>query len=109
MELRLDGRQLLVPPFRIARRTTRYVQSLELTIALGDLEPDVYRILAVQNFWVDDHDPDLSICPAAVFLARRRRDGDWEAPETWPVECRTLATLGHVDVRDPHQIVLSGP
>jgi len=93
---------LVVPPFRIARFGQRFIQPGELRIEVGSLAPDVYRILAVQNFWIEDDNPDLGECLAAVFLARRRANGRWEAPETWPIECRTLAELGRLDARGRH-------
>ncbi len=89
---------LLIPPFRIDRHTQSYHQPSELRIDLAGLEPDVYRVIAVQNFWLEDHDPDLSQALAGVFLARRRADGAWEEPENWPIECRSLAVLGQVAV-----------
>lgn len=66
----------------------------------------MYRVLAVQNFWAEDCNPDLSEALAGVFLARRRADDAWEEPENWPVECRTLATLGYIDVRQPDRFAL---
>ncbi len=99
MNLVLDGTVLVVPPFRIDRLAQRFLQRSELRIELTGLVPDVYRVLAVQNFWIEDANPDLSEGLAAVFLARRRVNDAWEEPENWPVECRTLATLGYVDIR----------
>ena len=57
--------------------------------------------LVVQNFWTEDPNPDLSQCLAGIFLSRRRRDGAWEAAENWPVECRTVAHIGMLDLRRP--------
>lgn len=93
------GALLVVPPFRIVRHGQLFVQPAELRIAVGSLEPGVYRVLAVQDFWTEDENPDLSECLATVFLGRRRSDGRWEEPENWPVECRTLAELGRLDAR----------
>lgn len=104
--LRLEGTQLVVPPFRIECFKQRFVQDREQRIDLTVLAPDIYRVLAVQNFWIEDHNPELRDCVAAVFLARRRADGQWEEPENWPIECRTLAHLGYVETRRPDRMVL---
>jgi len=71
----------------------------ELKIDLRRLEPDVYQVLAVQDFWVEDCNPNLHEYVAAIFLARRTTEGRWEEPENWPVECRTLSLLGYLDTR----------
>lgn len=97
--LRIDGTELIIPPFRIDRLAQRFVQLSELRIELAGLEPDLYRVVAVQDFWSEDHNPNLSEALAGVFLARRRASGTWEEPECWPVECRTLAILCYVDSR----------
>lgn len=99
VKLRLDGTVLVVPPFRIDHPGQSFLLSSELRIDFAGLVPDVYRVLAVQNFWIEDANPDLNEVLAGVYLARRRSDGFWEEPENWPVECRTLATLGYVDAR----------
>jgi hypothetical protein len=106
VKLVLDGTVLVVPPFRIDRLAQRFLQRSELRIDLTGLVPDVYRVLAVQNFWIEDTNPDLSEGLAAVFLARRRVNDAWEEPENWPVECRTLATLGYVDIRTVGTVTL---
>jgi hypothetical protein len=105
--LRLEATQLVIPSFQIERSRQRYVQKSELRIELTKLVPDVYRVLAVQNFWAEDRNADLRECLAGVFLARRRMDGSWEEPENWPIECRTLATLGYIDIRRSDRIGLS--
>jgi hypothetical protein len=109
VELRLEATQLVVPPFRIGPPNRRYAQPSELRIDLSRLEPDLYRVVAVQNFWIEDRNPDLTESLAGVFLARRRADGAWEEPENWPVECRTLAVLGYVDIRNPRRRMLYPP
>ncbi len=106
VELRIEGTTLIVPPFRIDRLSQRYLQRSELYIDLAGLVPDVYRVLAVQNFWIEDENPELSEALAGVFLSRRRTDGEWEEPENWPIECRTLTLLGCVDTSIPGYAVL---
>ena len=71
--------------------------------------PDVYRVLAVQNFWIEDDNPDLSQAIAGVFLARRRTDGEWQEPENWPIECRTLAASGLRRHTHPRQYAVPIP
>lgn len=100
---RLEKATLVIPPFRLRRLGQCYVQQQALRIDLASLEPDRYRIVVVQNFWVEDTNPDLDECLAGIFLARRRRDGDWEAAENWPVECRSIACIGLLDLADPAQ------
>lgn len=88
-----------MPPFEIERAGQTYRSATELEIDLAAVEDGAYRVLAVHNFQVEDRDPDLTRCAAGIFLAGRRRDGSWEVPERFPVECRTLAVLATVDVR----------
>lgn len=107
--LRLDATTLVVPPFRLQRLNRRYCQPSEVRIDLQGLAPDRYRVVAVQNFWIEDHSSDLSEAVAGVFLARRRSDGQWEEPENWPIECRTLAVLGYVDLIAPGHWTLAPP
>lgn len=52
-----------------------------------------HRVHAVHDFWADDDNPILTECVAGIFLRRRRASGDWEVPEHWPIECRSLAIL----------------
>lgn len=99
--LRLEKAALVIPPFRLHDLGQFFIQHHELRIDLTSLEPDRYRIVVVQNFWVEDANPDLDECLAGIFLARRRRDGQWEAAENWPVECRSIACLGVLDLADP--------
>ena len=86
-----------MPPFQISRHGLTYRSHVELQIDLTPLRRGAYRVLAVHNFHVEDCNPQLDVCTAGVFLAARLANG-WEEPETFPVECRTLATLGHVMV-----------
>jgi hypothetical protein len=93
----VSGRTLIVPPFRIQRHGLSYTSPAELRIDLAALRPAAYRVVAVHNFHVEDCNPSLEECTAAVFLAARL-PGGWEEPEAFPVECRTLEILGHVQV-----------
>ena len=95
--LRLREATLIVPPFRIERHGLIYRSPADLQIDLSGLRPGTYRVVAVQNFHVEDCNPRLEECAAGVFLAARVADG-WEEPETFPVECRTLEVLGYVQV-----------
>ena len=93
----IEGHSIVVPPFRLRRDLQTYVLPEMLRIDLREVEPDIYRVYAVHDFWMDDDNPDLSECVAGVFLGRRRASGIWEEPETWPTECRSLTILGTVD------------
>lgn len=98
---RLAAEALVIPPFQVSFLAQRFVHRQEMRIELASLVPDLYRIVVVQNFWMEDAEPDLDQCLAGIFLARRRRDGQWEAAENWPVECRTIAVIGLLDLCDP--------
>lgn len=95
--LRVRGSTLIVPPFRVRRHGLTYQSPTELRIDLGRVRPGLYRVLAVHNFHVEDCNPRLEQCTAGVFLAARLAGG-WEEPETFPVECRTLAVIGELRV-----------
>jgi hypothetical protein len=98
---RLVPGALLVPPFRIDFLGQGFIHWEAIRIELASLAPDRYRIMVVQNFWIEDPNPDLDQCLAGIFLARRRRDGAWEVAENWPVECRSIACLGELDLSAP--------
>ncbi|QID17676.1 hypothetical protein G3580_08485 [Nitrogeniibacter mangrovi] len=100
---RLEKATLVIPPFRLPQLGQCFIHRETLRIDLTRLAPDRYRIMVVQNFWIEDTNPELDECIAALFLARRRRDGQWEAAENWPVECRSIALLGWLDLTDPEQ------
>jgi hypothetical protein len=95
---RLQGRVLVVPPFRLRHHRQSYLSPAEIRIDLSSVAPGRYRIVAVHNFHVEDRNPRLDECIAGVFLAARRDDGCWEEPERFPVECRALAVLGEIVV-----------
>jgi hypothetical protein len=92
---------LIVPAFRIRRFGQTFVSSSEIAIDLRSLEPGSYRVIAVHNFLLEDRNPNLDECVAGVFLAAGRGDGRWTEPESFPIECRTVAILGEVDVHRP--------
>jgi hypothetical protein len=95
---RLIGWELRIPPFRLEHRSQAYLSETVCEIDLRTVAPGRYRILAVHNFHVEDRNPDLRVCVAAVFLAALRSDGTWEEPERFPVECRSLDILGVIEV-----------
>ncbi len=95
--LHLEDGTLRVAPFQIERWGQRFASPAEIAIALSTLGATRYRIVAVHNFRVEDRNPDLDTCPAAIFLAQQV-DGRWEEAEDHPVECRSVAVLGHLEV-----------
>jgi hypothetical protein len=95
----LERHTLVIPPFQLKRGRPTFLHRAELRIDLRTIEPDLYRVHAVQDFWSEDDNPDLTQCIAGIFLARRREIGTWEEPERWPTECRLLAVLAIVDTR----------
>jgi len=92
-----DG-ALIVPPFRIEKYNQSFINPAELTIDLRTVKPGRYRVIAVHNFQVEDQNPKLNECLGGVFLASQRADGEWEEPEAFPVECRTLKVLRLLEV-----------
>lgn len=97
LAIRLEETLLVVSPFQVEAYGQRFVHRETLRIDLRSIEADTYRVLAVQNFWVEDENPNLAESLAGVFLARRLGDDRWEQPEHWPIECRSLAILAYVD------------
>lgn len=97
---RLAGAVLVVAPFRIDRFGLSYRSASEIRIDLTTVAPGHYQVLAVHNFHMEDCNPCLSECVAGIFLATRRSDGSWEAPERFPVECRAVGVLGTLLVPD---------
>ena len=95
--LGIEGTILRIAPFRIDRWGQRYLSRGAIEVDFATFAPTRYRIVAVHNFRVEDRNPDLDECPAAVFLALKV-DGHWEEAEDHPVECRSVALLGHLDV-----------
>jgi hypothetical protein len=97
----LNAGMLVVPPFRLPYLRQHYVSAAEIRIDLASIAPGRYRVLVVHNFHVEDRNPSLDECIAAVFLAAWRDDDRWEEPERFPMECRALAVLGELLVRMP--------
>ena len=89
---------LVLPPFRIEKHGQIFRSPDELRIDLASVRPGRYRVIAVHNFHVEDRNPNLRECLTGVFLAGRRGDGTWEEPEAFPIECRSLAVLGELEV-----------
>jgi len=96
---KIVGKTLVIEPFRLQLHQQTFVLGNQLEIDLAALRRGWYQILAVQDFWSEDASPDLDESIAGVFLARRRADGRWEAPESWPVECRSLVVLGYLSTQ----------
>jgi hypothetical protein len=95
---RLEKATLIVPPFRLTLHRLHYVNASEIRVDLASVAAGRYRVLGVHNFHIEDRNPCLDECVAAVFLAARRGDGAWEEPERFPMECRNLAVLGELRV-----------
>lgn len=94
---RLDRRRLIVSAFRMHRFGHTFVNRTPLVLDLSLIAPGGYRVVVVHNFHVEDRNPNLDECVAGIFLAGRRGNGEWEDPERYPVECRTIAVLGIID------------
>jgi hypothetical protein len=96
--VRIDGWTARIAPFAIRRFATTYATAGEIAIDLALLDPGRHRLIAVHNFHVEDRNPRLDECVAGVFVAARRRNGAWEEPERFPIECRALAVLAEIAV-----------
>jgi len=91
-----DGSILYVKPFVLRRADVSYINPETIIIDISGLEPDVYRIMAIHNFLVEDCNPRLHECLAGIFLSRKRV-GRWEQAEDHPRECRTLEFLATIN------------
>ncbi|NTW78052.1 MAG: hypothetical protein HGB33_09850 [Syntrophaceae bacterium] len=96
--LRIDNSILIIPPFKIARHKSVYVNPLPLKIDINMWSAVMSRIVVVHNFLVEDCNPDLQECLAGIFFAGLI-NGQWEQPEDYPVECRTIEVIGVLDKR----------
>ncbi len=94
--LSIDNSTLIIPPFKIARHKLIYINPLPLKIDINILPVVVSRIVIVHNFQVEDCNPDLHECLAGIFFAGQV-NGQWEQPEDYPVECRTIEIIGVLD------------
>lgn len=88
--------QVIISPFCIIQYGLKYINPEELSINLDLLKLDFYTIIAVHNFQVEDCNPNLDECLAGVFFACHNA-GVQEEPEEYPVECRAIKVLGHID------------
>ena len=96
--LSIDGSTLRIPPFVIRKWGQAFISPEPIVIDLERLPLDTYQVVVIHNFQVEDRNPRLTECPAAVFLARKT-DECWEEAEDHPIECRSVAVLGYVDTR----------
>jgi hypothetical protein len=94
--LSCTGGTLRIAPFVIRRSGQTYINPATIEVELQRLPAALYRVVAVHNFQVEDRNPDLDTCLAAIFLARRAGDR-WEEAEDHPVECRSIEILGYLD------------
>lgn len=88
--------RLRVAAFRLHRWGQVFINPVVLDIDLAPLASELVRVIAIHNFRLEDGNPHLHECLAGVFLAKQA-GGRWEEAEDYPVECRSLAVLGHVD------------
>ena len=96
--LRIDNSILTISPFKIAKYNLIYVNPLPLTIDINILAAAVSRIVVVHNFQVEDCNANLKECLAGIFFAGMI-NGQWEQPEDYPVECRSIEIIGFLDKR----------
>jgi hypothetical protein len=94
--LSITGSTLQVAPFLLHKWGQHYHNPEAICIAFEQLPADLYRIVAVHNFRIEDCNPNLDECLAGIFLARRV-GVRWEEAEDHPVECRSIEVLGYLD------------
>lgn len=97
----IKGAKLLVPAFQLRKFGQAFINPRDLEIDLTGLETGTYRIVAVHNFQAEDNNPNLDECLAGIFIAALHPDGQWEEPEYYPFECRTLEILGYFSIPIP--------
>jgi hypothetical protein len=92
---------LRVPAFRLRKYGQIFISPRDLEIDLLGLKTGVYRIVVVHNFQAEDNNPNLNECLAGIFIAGLHPDGQWEEPEYYPFECRTIEILGCFSIPIP--------
>jgi hypothetical protein len=89
---------LYIPPFIIRRWGQAFINPELVVIDLEQLPVDIYKVIVIHNFLVEDSNPTLNECLASIFLAKQM-EHRWEEPEDFPLECRGVEVLGYVDTR----------
>ena len=89
---------LYIPPFIIRRWGQAFINPEPIVINLKQLPGDIYKVIVIHNFQIEDSNPILSECLASIFLAKRN-ENRWERPEDYPLECRGVEVLGYIDIR----------
>jgi hypothetical protein len=103
IKLKIQSHKLIVPKFRIKKKQI-FINHNILSIDLQKIKPGRYRVVAIQNFQIEDRNPNLDECLSGVFLGARLSEDKWEEPENFPVECRQLEILGYLSVGPVHPI-----
>jgi hypothetical protein len=96
IKISIENNRLLISPFYIIKYGLKYINPKELSIDLSQIENNIYQIIAVHNFQVEDRNPNIGECILGIFLARNI-NGKFEEAEEYPMECRTIKKLGHID------------
>jgi hypothetical protein len=94
--LRIDNSILIIPPFKMEKHKLIYVNPRPLKIDINILPAEISGIIVVHNFQVEDCNANLQECLAGIYFAGLI-NGRWEQPENFPVECRTIEIIAHLD------------
>ena len=89
---------LSIKPFIINKWQVAFINPEIININTSKIAPGLYRIMAIQNFQVEDCNPDLNECLAGVFLSRKLANR-WEQAEDHPRECRTIDCMAMIDTK----------
>ncbi len=89
---------LHIPPFIIRKWGQAFINPELIVINLEQLPVDIYKVMAIHNFQIEDSNPRLNECLASVFLAKHL-ENRWEQAEDYPIECRSVEVLGYVNTR----------
>ncbi len=94
--MKTENLELVVPHFRMRKYDQIFQNPSEFRIDLRNFSPGNYRIVFVQNFHIEDDNPDLDEYLGGIYIAAKKKNGRWEVPESFPVECRTIDVIGYL-------------
>jgi len=97
--LQMMGSNLYIPQFSFLKFGQNFMIPHAIQIDLRKIKSGIYRIIVVQNFQVEDRNPNIGPRLAGIILVRQE-NGEWVEPESRGIECRTLDIMGYVDTEN---------